>query len=91
MMFPCLEMSLADPKSSAFDCKLVNGTDGEKINPYRETFFTQLRTIFETRIGSKLCPEMCASTVSLNYLESINCNVIVMYGGKDGDKILEQS
>ena len=67
-------MELADPKTSVFKCKTVDG-----INPYEETYFNDLTTILESTLGSKLCPEMCPSTVSLNYLDSINCNVIVLY------------
>ena len=76
MQFPCIEMEIANPKESTFTCK----RDENGVNHYEEIYFTELKRIFEDQLGSKLCPEMCPSTVSLNYLESINCNVIVLYG-----------
>jgi len=76
MQYPCTQMHMADSKSSVFECK----TDENGDNPYLDTYMTELRRILEGELGSKLCPEMCPSTVSLNYMESIKCNVIVMYG-----------
>lgn len=75
MMFPCMEMAMANPIDGNFKCE----TEAGAIKEEDKNFYIKLKAMFEDTFGDKLCPKMCPQTVTLNLLAQKECNVLLYY------------